>query len=216
MLALNAHAQQEPASRAPSGPWTQITIEGNRIAGNDVLIHKGAAYVKVSALAEALGASVSSQGEVAVLSIPGASESECNGAPEVRRLSDAYRKAAVRIPDEIERLRVLVDQKDVLMLASRFDAVDHQISEAEFQAKTPADKSVSFALSHASSALAIMYYKLLRGVPPEIARRGQLDSELCTIQSKFALEAGRLSGKESCSIFHSAPAQGTVKRAANN
>jgi len=69
--------------------------------------------------------------------------------------------------------------------------VDHKIFEAEFRAQTDADKSVSFALRHANDTLAIMYYKLRRGVPPEDAEEGQMDSVLCSMESKFALQVGR-------------------------
>jgi hypothetical protein len=217
LLVISVHAQQAQAGadQPKSGPWTQITIEGKQITGNDVLVRKGTAYVSVSALAEALGASVASQGDVAVLSIPAASESECGDTPQGKRLSDAYRKAAVRIPDEVERLRVLVDHRVMVLSASSFDAVDHQISEADFRARTEADRAVSYALSHANSALAIRYYKVLRGVPPEFAKQGEVDSQLCSIESKFALQVGRLSGKESCSVFHSSPGQAVEKLAAN-
>jgi len=202
LLSLNVFAQeaQPGADRAKFGLLTQITVEGKRITGDDVLVRKGTTYVSVPALAQALGASVTSQGPVAVLSIP--ASPECGDIPDVKRLSDAYRKAAVRIPDAVESLRVLVNKPTLVIPAASFDEVDHQISEADFRAQTDADKSVSYALSHANAVLAIMYYKLRRGVPPEYARQGQLDSVLCSMESKFALEVGRLSGKESCSIFH--------------
>lgn len=200
LLAMNVSAQQAQPDRTKPTPLTRITIDGKQIRGNNVLVHKGVAYVSVPALAQALGASVSSQGQVAVLSVP-ASESACGDPRDAKRLSDAYRKAAVRIPDAVEGLRAQVKQAAVIPAAS-FDEVDRQISEAAFRAQTDADKSVSYALSHASNTLAIMYYKLRRGVPPEYAKQGQLDSVLCSMESKFALQVGRLSGKESCSVFH--------------
>ena len=202
LFAMSASAQQaQPgADRTKPTPLTQITIEGKQITGDSVLVHKGTAYVSVPALARALGASVSSQGQVAVLSIPAAPEPDCGDIRDAKKLSDAYRKAAVRIPDAVESLRALVKQGTVIPAAS-FDEVDRQISEAEFRAQTDADKSVSYALSHANNALAIMYFKLRRGVPSEYAKQGQLDSVLCSMESKFALQVGRLSGKESCSVF---------------
>ena len=205
LLAMNVFAQQvQPgADRTKPTPLTQITIEGKQIAGDNVLVRKGIAYVSVPALAKALGASVSAQGQVAVLSIPADSESECGDTSDVKRLSDDYRKAAVRIPDAVESLRALVNKQAAVIPGASFDELDRQISEAEFRAKTDADKSVSYALSHAGNTLAIMYYKLRRGVPLEYAKQGELDSVLCTIESKFALEFGRLSGKETCSVFHS-------------
>jgi hypothetical protein len=201
LLTMNVAAQesQPGAERAKPGALTQITIEGKRLAGDDVLMRKGTAYVSVPALAQALGASVTSQGQVAVLSIPAAPD--CGNRLDAKKLSDAYRKAAVRIPDAVEGLRLLVNKQGAVIPAASFDEVDRQISEAEFRAQTDADKSVSYALSHANATLAIMYYKLRRGVPPEYAKQGQLDSVLCSMESKFALQVGRLSGKESCSVF---------------
>lgn len=204
LLALTAYAQQQPrASRTSSGPLTKITIAGKQITGDDLLVRKGTTYVSISAVARALGASLATQEQVAVLSSPAAPESECGEVPAARKLSDAYRKAAVRIPDAIETLRLLARKPGTIIPAARFDEVDRQIFEAQFHAQTGADKSVSYALSRANNRLAIMYYKLWRGVSPEEAGEGQLDSVLCSMESKFALQGGRLSGKESCSVFHS-------------
>jgi hypothetical protein len=216
LIAMSVSAQQpQPgADRTKSAPLTQITIEGKQIKGDNVLVRKGIPYVSVPALAQALGASVSSQGAVTVLSSPAAPEPACGSVADTRKLSDAYRKVAVRIPDEVESLRALVKQEAVIPAAS-FDEVDRQISEAEFRAKTDADKSVSYALSHSNNMLAIMYFKLRRGVPPEYAQKGQIDSVLCSMESKFALQVGRLSGKESCSVFQSSANQLEAKTAVN-
>ena len=218
LLAVNVSAQQaQPGSEgSKTGSVTQITIEGKQITGNDVLVHKGTAYVSVPALAQALGASVSSQGQVAVLSIPADPEAGCGDTSDVKKLSDAYRKAAVHIPDALESLRVLVNKQGVIIPAASFDNVDHRISEAEFRAQTDADRSVSYALSHASNTLAIIYYKLRRGVSPEDAKQGQLDSVVCELESKLALQVGRLSGKEMCSVFRSSAREARTKTAASN
>ena len=219
LLTTSVFAQQaqQGADRTKAGPLTQITIEGKQITGDDVLVRKGTTYVSIPALAQALGASVASQGQVAVMSIPAAPESDCGDTQNATRLSDAYRKAAVRIPDAVESLRALVNKQQLAIIpAKSFDEVDREISEAEFRAQTAADKSVSYALSHANDTLAIMYYKLLRGVPSEYAKQGQLDSILCSAESKFALQGGRLSGKESCSVFHSKQDQAEAKPATSN
>src|SRR5271166_5409861 len=213
-VSLSAQEAQPGADHSKPGPLTQITIEGRQIAGDDVLVRKGTTYVSLPALARALGASVVSQGQVAVLSIPTAPETSCGESPGLWRLSDAYRKAAVRIPDAIEGLRALAGKPGAVIPAASFDDIDHQISEADFRAKTDADKSVSYALSHANSSLAIMYYKLRRGVPTEYAKQGQLDSKLCAVESKYALEFGRLSGKEMCSVFLSSSTEVHVPREA--
>ncbi len=205
LLAIGVSAQeaQPGADRPRPTPLTQITIEGRQVTGDDVVVRKGVTYVSLPALARALGASVVSQGQVAVLSIPAAPESACGETPDVQRLSDTYRKAAVRIPDAIEGLRVLATKPGALIAAASFDEIEHEISEADYRARTAADKTVSYALSHANSTLAIMYYKLRRGVPPEYATQGQLDLELCSLESEYALKVGRLSGKEMCSVFQS-------------
>jgi hypothetical protein len=214
LLATSVSAQQASPSAEPtkSKVLTQITIEGKQISGDDVLVQKGRAYVSLSALAQALGAWVASQGPVAVLSIPAAPESECG----TKQLSDEYRKAAVRIPDEIESLRVQANKQTVVIPAASFDEVDRQIFEADYHARNQADRSVSYALSHANATLAIMYYKLRRGIYPEFARQGELDTELCIFDSKFALEVGRLSGKEHCSVFLSKPEKAEVKTPTGN
>lgn len=218
LLAGNLGAQEaQPGSdHSKPVPLTQITIEGRQITGDDVLVRKGTAYVSLPALAKALGASVVSQGQVAVLSIPASPEAPCGAIADVKRLSDVYRKAAVRIPDAIEALRVLTAKPGAVIPAASFDDIDHQISEADFRAKTEADKSVSYALSHANSTLAIMYYKVRRGVPTEYAKQGQLDSVLCAMESKYALQVGRLSGKEMCSVFQSSEKEEQAKTPASN
>jgi len=157
LLTTSAFAQQaqQGADRIRAGPLTQITIEGKQITGDDVLVRKGTAYVSVTALAQALGASVASQGQVAVMSIPAAPEGDCRDAQSATRLSDAYRKAAVRIPDAVESLRALVNNQVAIIPATSFDKVDQQISEAHFHAQNDADRSVSYALSHANDTLAI-------------------------------------------------------------
>jgi hypothetical protein len=216
LLAAGVSAQEAPpADRSKTAPLTQITIEGKQITGEDVVLRKGTAYVSVPALARVLGASVVSQGPVAVLSIPTEPEAACGETPNVMRLSDIYRRAAVRIPDAIESLRVLAMKPGALIPAASFDDIDHQISEADFRAKTNADKSVSYALSHANSMLAIIYYKLRRGVPAEYAKQGQMDSVLCAMESKYALAVGRLSGKEMCSVFQSSEKPVETKTAAS-
>ena len=218
---LAAQQAQPDANRPKPTPVTQITLAGKHIKGHDVLVRKGTAYVSVPALAEALGASVSSKGQVTAVSIPAPPEVECVDVPAAWKLSDAYRKAAVRIPDAIESFRTVVNKatmnKHVAAIpAASFDDVEHQISEADFRARTEADKSVSYALFRANNTLAIMYYKLWRGVPSEYARQEQLESVLCSMESKFALQVGRLSGKENCRVFHFHQEEANAKPADSN
>jgi hypothetical protein len=219
LLAAGAYAQeaQPGADHGKPAQLSQITVEGRQITGDDLYVRKnGTTYVSLPALARALGASVVSQGPVAVLSIPALPETLCGETAAALQLSDSYRKAAVHIPDEIEVLRLQALKPGALIPAASFDDIDHQISEADFRAKTEADRSVSYALSHANSTLAIMYYKLRRGVPVEYAKQGQMDLDLCTLESKYALAVGRLSGKEMCSVFQADEKQAETKRAASN
>jgi hypothetical protein len=218
LLASAACAQEAPpgAERSKSTSLTQITIEGRQITGDDVVVRKGTAYVSLPALARALGGSVVSQGPVAVLSIPALPETLCGETAAALQLSDSYRKAAAHIPDEIEALRAQALKPGALIPAASFDDIDHQIAEADFRAKTEADKSVSYALSHSNSRLAIIYYKLRRGVPVDYTKQDQMDSRLCAIESGYALEVGRLSGKESCSVLPASEKQAEAKKAASN
>lgn len=220
-MSVAAQQAQPDANRPKPTPVTRITLAGKQIKGHDVLVRKGTAYVSVPALAEALGASVSSKGQVTAVSIPAPPEVKCVDVPAAWKLSDAYRKAAVRIPDAIESLRAIVNKATVnkrvaAVPAASFDDVEHQISEADFRARTEADKSVSYALFRASNTLAIMYYKLWRGVPSEYARQEQLESVLCSMESKFALQVGQLSGKENCRVFHFHQEEANAKPADSN
>jgi hypothetical protein len=212
LLATGAAAQE--ADHSKTAALTQITIQGKQITQDDVLVRRGTTYVSLQALAQALGASVVSQGPVAVISIPAAPEA-CGGTLDILGLSDAYRKAAVRIPDAIEVLRIQAAKPGALLPAASFDDVDRQISEADFRAQTAADKSVSYALSHANSSLAITYYKLRRGVPSEALKSAQFDSTLCSMESKLALQVGRLSGKEVCSVLESNEKRSEARAAGN-
>ncbi|MGO9303966.1 MAG: hypothetical protein ACLP3R_09735, partial [Candidatus Korobacteraceae bacterium] len=121
LLVTCAYAQVQPgANRIKSGPLTKITIAGKPITGDDLLVRAGTAYVSVPALARALGASLASQGQVAVLTVPAASESECGDVPAAKKLSDTYRKAAVRIPEAIETLRLRVTKHETTIPAASF------------------------------------------------------------------------------------------------
>ena len=157
--------------------------------------------MSVPALVEALGGSLAREGDIAVVSVPAARESDRGDAAGAKILSPAYRKAAVRIPDTTEILRTLVYKHVPEVLTPRFDALNHDIATADLSLQTDADKAVSYALSNAANKLEITYYKMMCGVPPEAAKHGQLDSVLCSMESKFAMQVGRLSGQESCSVF---------------
>jgi hypothetical protein len=136
-----------------------------------------------------------------LLNVSSAAAAGCEAEQTTARLSDTYRRAAVGIPDKIEALRALVKKREVVIPSARFDEVEREIFEADYRARTDADKSVSYALSHANTSLAIQYYRHLQGVT-EAQTQDQLDSVLCSMESKFALQAGHLSATENCSTFH--------------
>jgi len=213
LLGISVAAQQvQPdADRSNPGPVTRITINGKQITRQDVLVRKGTIYVSVPALAKVLGASISSRGRAEVLGIPAPPEVECVDVPSAWKLSDAYRKAAVRIPDAIEALRTTMNKHLAVIPVASFDEVDRQIAEAEFHAQTDADKSVSYALSKANNRLAIAYFKLWQRVPPEYVKGEEMESVLCSMESKFALQIGRLTGRENCSVFHFHPEKAEAK-----
>ena len=180
LLGMSVAAQQQPqtgVARSNSGPVTQITINGKQITGEDVMVRKGITYVSVPAMARALGASISSKGQGTVLSVSAPTEIENADLPPTLRLSDAYRKAAVRIPDAVESLRTIMNKHLGIIPVASFDEVDRQIAEADFRAQTEADKAVSYALSKANNQLAIGYFKLWQQVPPEYVKREQRSEE---------------------------------------
>ncbi len=194
-------AQQKATQPLDLPPLSAITIGGSQIAGPDLVVRKGVTYVSIPALAKALGASVDAKGASAVLNPSFVDTTGCRAEQATARLSDSYRQAAVSIPDKIETLRVLVTKREVVVPSARFDEVEREIFEADYRARTGADKSVSYALSHANNSLAIQYYRHLQGVT-EAQTQDELDSVLCSMESKFALQAGHLSGTENCSTFH--------------
>ena len=201
LLSTRGSCQQKVTGPVELPPLSEITIGGSQIAGSDLVVRKGITYVSVPALTKALGASVDTNGSSAVLNVSSPAATGCGAAQATARLSDPYRQAAVSIPDKIETLRVLVKKREDIIPAARFDEVEREIFEADYRARTDADKSVSYALSHANNSLAIQYYRHMQGVT-EAQTQDQLDSVLCSMESKFALQAGHLSGKENCSTFH--------------
>lgn len=197
--ATNVLSEGAGKSNSTQSYIPQVIIAGKRISRDQLLVRNGELFVSIPALTEPLHAAMISGAHQLIISVPEAQDSNCEKDPQKTRLSDNYRKIAISIPDAIERLRTSALKRGAIIPADRFDEVDLGIKKADLYIQTPADKAVSYALKSASNNLGITYYKLWRGVDPEEARQGLSESVLCSAESKFALELGRLSGGESCS-----------------
>jgi hypothetical protein len=112
------------------------------------------------------------------------------------------------VPDEIESLRAVALKKEKVPLGPRFDAIDRKLLLS-----TVHDTAVYYALSYANNSLAIIYYKESRGVPADEAQKNQLDSVMCSMESKFALMKGTLLPGGSCSVFKRMESQTASKPA---
>jgi hypothetical protein len=116
-------------------------------------------------------------------------------------LSDNFRRAVVRVPDEIEELRTAM--KDRLAVRGvRFDEIDTQLEQSRHYIGSQADRNVYYALFHANHLLAMSFYRWLANAPEDEIAQGQLESVTCTLESKFALLKGVLyAGIQDCSIL---------------
>ncbi len=208
VLAISGVAQSQPSKDAGTATARRkVYVNGKPIAAGKVLFKEGVAYVEAREMAEALGATVQS-GENSVMVTAPISKNECdNLGVEGERFSQQFRKDVAGVADEIESLRAAVLKKEDVPLGPRFDAIDHELSLSTTHVQTDADKAVYYALSYANNSLAIAYYKQARGVPAEEAQKDQLDSIMCSMESKFALMKGVLLPGGSCSVFQRMEAQ---------
>lgn len=204
-LLVTAVSAQQSADRDHadrSSPSRQVKINSKVLPPNSVMVRDGKTYVTVHAVTKALNASEISRGNLLEIVTPATTVPDCRSTASGQlQLSDKFRNAAVRIPDDIERLRPLASKHPPAAIANKFDEIDAAISHSGLYAQTEEDRSIYYALSRASNSLAIMYWKLMQHVPPEVAKQNELDSILCSTESKFALLVGHLSGKESCSVL---------------
>ncbi|HZD31893.1 MAG TPA: hypothetical protein VE779_09555 [Candidatus Angelobacter sp.] len=187
----------------------KVVVNGNPIPVGKTLVKDGIAYVDVSALAEAMGASLKSDESGVTITQP---EPKCEGGAsgvEGERFSQQFRRDVAGIADEIESLRAVVLKKENVPLGPRFDAIDRKLKLATAHVQTDADMAVYYALAYANNSLAIAYYKQARGVPSEEAQKDQTDSMLCAMESKFALMKGVLVPGGSCSVFKRIETQGS-------
>ncbi len=213
ILAVCGVAQSPPQSKDTGNAAVRrkVYVNGKPIAAAKVLVKDGVTYVDASEMAEALGAAVQpgDNGVMVTASVP---KCECdNLGVEGQRFSQQFRKDVAGVADEIESLRAAVLKKEDVPLGPRFDAIDHELSLSTTHVQTDADKAVYYALSYANNSLAIAYYKQARGVPAEEAQKDQLDSIMCSMESKFALMKGVLLPGGSCSVFQRMEAQTGAK-----
>ena len=197
-------AAQPPAQAGSAAAGTvrkRVYVGGKPLPGDRVIVKDGATYVELSALATALGAVVNHE-EGKVVVTPASPGAECEKPTvEGQRFSPQFRSEVAGVADEIESLRAVVSKKEKVPLGPRFDAIDRQLTLATAHVQTDADMAVYYALSYANNSLAIAYYKQSRGVPLEEAQKNQVDSMICSMESKFALMKGVLMPGGNCSVF---------------
>jgi hypothetical protein len=206
-LLVTAGSGQQGASV----PRKRLFVDGKPIPTTRIVNKDGIDYVDASFLAEALGASVQSA-EAGVMIRSAAKTEECDkGVVERQRFSDQFRSDVARVADEIESLRAVVLKREKVDVGARFDEIDGELSLAKTHVQTEADSAVYYALSYANNSLAIAYFKQQRGVPVQEAQKGQMDSMLCAMESKFALMKGVLLPGGSCSVFQRIEGQAAQK-----
>jgi hypothetical protein len=180
----------------------RLFVDGTPIPANRIVVRDGVEFVDVSALAEAMGAKVKST-DASVQVTSSAAKSECvKAANEGRRFSPEFRTDVLSVPDEIESLRAVAFKKDVdPSLGPKFDEIDKKLTYSQTHVLTDADQAVYYALAYASNSLGIAYYQRVRGVPVEEAQKNQLESVMCSMESKFALMKGILIPGGNCTVF---------------
>jgi len=209
VLTAPGTAQQPARSHesASAPPRKHVYVDGKPIPANQVIVKDGVSFVDASTLAKALGASVQTGAGGVIIQTAKPSSNCDQTAVDGERFSPQFRSDVTGVADEIESLRAVVLKKEQVPLGPRFDAIDRKLTLATAHVQTDADMAVYYALSYANNSLAIAYYKLLRGVSVEEAQRNQLDSMMCSMESKFALMKGVLLPGGSCSVFKRMEAQ---------
>jgi hypothetical protein len=182
---------------------SKVYVNGKLLPAGKILVREGLSYVEATTLAEALGASVQA-GASSYIITTSPPNNDC-GAPPVpgQRFSEQFRSDMAGVADEIESLRAVVqNKKERAPLGPRFDGIDRKLSLSTPHVQTDADMAVYYALSYASNSLAISYYKQSRGASEDEAqKKDQLDSMICSMESKFALMKGVLMPGGTCSVF---------------
>ena len=214
VLVLHGGAQPAPRSheQASAEPRMFVFVDGKPIPANRTIVREGVSYVDAAVLAEAMGGKAQTE-DNSVIIHSGKSTCECNKTvAEGQHFSPQFRSDVAGVADEIESLRAVVLKKEKVSIGPRFDAIDRKLTLSTVHVQTDADMAVYYALSYANNSLAIAYYKQSRGVPPEEAQKGQLDSMMCAMESKFALMKGVLLPGGTCSVFKRMEAQLPAQR----
>ncbi len=190
---------------------SRVFVDGKPISASRVIVKNGASFVDAATFAGAIGATVQPGANGLMITTPPKNECERLGN-EGERFSEQFRKDVAGVADEIESLRAVVLKKEKVPLGPRFDAIDRELTLSTTHVQTDADMAIYYALSYANNSLAISYYKQLRGASTEEAQKGQLDSMMCAMESKFALMKGVLLPGGSCSVFKRMESQPVVKQ----
>jgi len=191
---------------------TRVYVDGKLLPSGKVLVKDGVSYVEIAAFAEALGVSAQSNGNGYLVTTPPPKADCDHQGVEGQRFSEPFRADVAGVADEIESLRAVVLKKEKVPLGPRFDAIDRKLNLSTPHVQTDADMAVYYALSYANNSLAISYYKQSRGIPGDEAQKDQLDSMICSMESKFALMKGVLMSGGSCSVFKRMESQGVPKQ----
>ncbi len=187
----------------------RIFVDGKPIPAGQTTTKDGVTYADAALLAEALGAKVqTSEGSLIIRTEEKPPASCDKTVVEGEHFSEQFRSDVASVADDIESLRAAVMKKEKVPLGPRFDAIDRKLTASTAHVQTEADSAVYYALSYASNSLAISYYQELRGVPPDEAQKSQLDSMMCSMESKFALMKGVLVPGGTCSVFKRRETQG--------
>ena len=211
-----------PAEQPSGAPGTakpsarkRVFVDGKSLPAEQVQVRAGVAYADAARLAEALGASAEVTDNAIFIRTgkPACTCAKVAVEVEGEQFSQSFRKSVAGVPDQIESLRAAVLKNETAPLGPRFDAVDRQLSLSKSQVQTDADAAIYYALAYANNSLAIAYYKQARGVSSEEAQKDQLDSIMCSMESKFALMKGVLLPGGSCSVFQRMAAQSGAKPA---
>lgn len=209
-LVLTASGVTQAQSAGAAAARKRVYVDGKPIPATRIIVKDGASYAEVSALAEAIGATVESgEAGMMITTVQPKCEAE-KPVVEGQRFSAQFRSDVAGVADEIESLRAAVLNKDIKEkgpLGPKFDDIDRKLTLATAHVQTDADMAVYYALSYANNSLAISYYKQSRGVPAEEAQKNQLDSMMCAMESKFALMKGVLLPGGTCSVFTRIEAQ---------
>lgn len=179
----------------------RLFVNGTQIPTNRMLSKDGVDYVDVAAIADAIGAKLDVT-DIGIRVTSAGAKGDCEKlSVEGRRFSPEFRTDVLAVPDEIESLRAVVAKKESAPLGPRFDDIDRKLNLSTAHVQTDADQAVYYALSYANNSLAIAYYKQSRGVPVDEAQKDQLDSVICSMESKFALMKGVLIPGGTCSVL---------------